>query len=163
MSTEISSGRRVTLAVLCAVLMPSAWAKTKVTTALLESATDLCSDLRSHPDVQVVLLMFGLPDCPYCEVVRRNYLASLARDPAWAARLLVREVGLDDETSLIDFDGRVTTSDVLARRYAAKVAPTVVFLDRHGQSLAEPLIGGDIAGFYGAYLDAALTRSLGIR
>jgi hypothetical protein len=87
-------------------------------------------------------------------------MASLARDPAYALRLLIREVGLDDDSTLIDLGGTATSGRALAVRYNVKVSPTVVFLGRGGQSLAEPLIGGDIAGFYGAYLEAALARAL---
>lgn len=161
MGIEGSRARRALLAGLCASLVAPARAKPKATAAVLDVARDLPRDLVAHADAEVVLLMFSLPDCPYCEAVRRNYLASLTRDPVWALRLLVREVGLDDRAALVDFDGSGSSGAALARRYGAKVAPTVVFLDRRGQSLADPLIGGDIAGFYGAYLDAALGRALG--
>lgn len=158
MGGDLRCARRSLLAWLCATSMLPASAGPRK--ELLEIARDLRRDLASHPEAEVVLLMFGLPDCPYCEVVRRNYLASLGRDPVYARRLLIREVGLDDSSALVDLDGAASSGHALAQRYDARVAPTVVFLDRRGQPLAEPLIGGDIAGFYGAYLEAALARAL---
>ncbi len=48
---------------------------------------------------------------------------------------------------------------MLAARYGLAVAPSVVMLDRDGKLLAAPLLGGDVAGMYGAYLDRALDEA----
>lgn len=106
---------------------------------------------------QPLLLMFSLPDCAYCKVVRRNYLLPLLRG-ASTDRVQIRELNLSGRQAIRDFDGTVTTPAAVARRYQVRVAPTLVFVDGHGQMLVEPLVGGDHA-FYDAYLERAVEAS----
>ncbi len=105
-----------------------------------------------------LLLMFSLPECPYCRVVRRNYLLPLLRHPVPAERPQVRELMMTSRRAVTDFDGTVTTPAALARRYQVAVAPTLVFVDATGARLIDPLVGGDHA-FYDAYLERALGES----
>ncbi|MES2756938.1 MAG: thioredoxin [Pseudomonadota bacterium] len=103
-----------------------------------------------------LIVLFSLPACQYCAVVRRNYLAPLTRMPRAADRLVVRELELTSTAPLAGFHGERTSGSLLAARYGLAVAPTVVMLDADGKLLAAPLRGGDVAGMYGAYLDRAL-------
>jgi thioredoxin-related protein len=106
-----------------------------------------------------VVLLFSIPDCQYCLVVRRNYLAPLTRAPQEAERLVVREVELNGDLPMTGFGGEKTSGSELARQYGVYVAPTVVVLDRAGKLLAPPLMGGDVAGMYSAYLDRTLDEA----
>ncbi len=106
-----------------------------------------------------VLILFSLPDCSFCEVVRRNYLAPLARDGAQQERPVVREVGLTGSDPFLGFDKQRTSGGALAARYKVRFAPTVIVLDADGKLLAPPLVGGDVSGMYGAYLDGALAQA----
>jgi thioredoxin-related protein len=103
-----------------------------------------------------LIVLFSLPDCHYCEVVRRNYLAPLAALPHEAQRPVVRELELTATAPIAGFRGDKTSGAALASKYGVRFAPTVVMLDRDGVLLAPPLVGGDVAGMYGAYLDRAL-------
>jgi hypothetical protein len=125
--------------------------------AALAAAVDLHADgvlaaTRGKP----VIVLFSLPDCHYCEVVRRNYLAPMAGLPHEVVRPVVRELELNGTAPVAGFRGDKTSGSALASRYGVKVAPTVVMLGRDGELLAPPLVGGDVAGMYGAYLDRAL-------
>lgn len=102
------------------------------------------------------LLMFSLPGCPYCKVVRRNYLIPLLRDAAPADRPVIREVQITSRESLTGFDGKATTQSALATHYGVQVAPTVIVVNAEGELLVDPIVGGDNNGFYSAYLDRAL-------
>lgn len=128
---------------------------------LLAPARDLRADgaeaaARGMP----VVLLFSLPDCGYCLVVRRNYLLPLQRDLPPARRPVVREVQLDDTAPLRGFDGAPTSGKALAARYRARFAPTVVLVDASGALLAAPIVGGDTTGLYGGYLDNALAEAV---
>jgi hypothetical protein len=107
-----------------------------------------------------VVLLFSLPECSYCLVVRRNYLLPLQRDLAPARRPVVRELQLDDTAALRGFDGAPTSAKELAARYHARFAPTVVLVDDSGALLAAPIVGGDTTGLYGGYLDNALAEAV---
>ncbi len=139
----------------CALLAAEAGAG-----ALLAAPADLRADgalaaARGAP----LVLMFSLPECQYCLVVRRNYLAPLTRAPREADRLVVRELDLTGTTPLAGFKGEQVSGSALAARYGLQVAPAVVMLDRHGNLLAPPLLGGDVSGMYGAYLDRSLEEA----
>jgi hypothetical protein len=128
--------------------------------AVLAAPADLRADgalaaTRSSP----LIVLFSLPGCQYCTVVRRNYLAPLTRLPREADRFVVRELELTGTAPLAGFHGEQTNGSMLAARYGLRVAPAVVMLDREGKLLAAPLLGGDVAGMYGAYLDRALDEA----
>lgn len=111
---------------------------------------------QAHSERKAFLLMFSLPGCPYCKVVRRNYLVPLVRDATPAERPVIREVQMTSRDSLIGFDGKPTTQSALATRYGVQVAPTVIAVNAEGELLVDPIVGGDNNGFYSAYLDRAL-------
>lgn len=139
---------------ICAALAGGAAAADGVT---LAAPTDLRADgalaaTRGNP----LVVLFSLPACQYCAVVRRNYLAPLTREEN---RLVVRELELTGTAPLLGFQGEQTSGGRLAARYGLRVAPAVIMLDRDGSLLAPPLLGGDIAGMYGAYLDRALDEA----
>lgn len=100
-----------------------------------------------------LVLLISLTGCPYCELVRRNYLLPARRDgglQAWQLNVA------DSSTPLTGFDGKVTTAAAQTKAWKATFTPTVLFLGPQGQMLAEPLVGAAIPDFYGAYLDERL-------
>ena len=149
--------RTLAAVTICAVFASTAEA---AASAALAAPVDLRSDgalaaTRGNP----LVVLFSLPQCPYCVVVRRNYLAPLTRMPREADRLVVRELELTGTAPLAGFHGEKTNGSKLAARYGLHVAPAVVMLDPDGRLLAPPLLGGDVAGMYGAYLDQALDEA----
>ncbi len=100
-----------------------------------------------------LVLMFSLPECPYCKVVRTNYLLSMIRE-AGNDPPQIRELTMTGRQAIKDFDGTVTTPTAIAKRYGVKVAPTLVFVNAAGEMLAEPIVGGDHQ-FFTVYLDRA--------
>lgn len=111
---------------------------------------------QAQADRKAFLLMFSLPGCPYCKVVRRNYLFPLLRDGQPADRPVIREVHMTSREPLTGFDGKPTTPAALAKHYGVQVAPTVIVVNADGVLLDDPIAGGDNNGFYSAYLDRAL-------
>ena len=124
----------------------------------LTEARDLAADgrLAAARGVPLVVL-YSRDDCSWCEKLRREHLAPLARDPA--APALVRELHMDRTTPLIDFNGRRTTSADFSRQMRAHLAPTVMFHNADGAELAEPIVGFRLADFYAAYLERAILDS----
>jgi thioredoxin-related protein len=100
-----------------------------------------------------LVLLVSLPGCPYCELVRRNYLLPARNESSLEAWQLNIN---DNSTPLLDFDGKPTTAAVWTKAWKATFTPTVLFLGPEGQKLAEPLVGVAVPDFYGAYLDERL-------
>ena len=110
-----------------------------------------------------LVLLVSLPGCPYCEVVRRNYLLPARNEAglqAWQLNIT------DTTTPLVGFDGKATTAAAQIAAWKAGFTPTVLFLGPNGQELAERLVGLGSNDFYGAYLDdrlATARKALGTR
>lgn len=109
------------------------------------------------PQRAVLVLLVSRHDCPYCLEVRRNYLAPLQR--AGAPGLHLRELESDTVSELADASGQRQPIAALLRQLNVRFFPTVLFLGPDGRALAEPLLGADQSGFYGAYLDARLQQA----
>ncbi|CAG2147649.1 hypothetical protein LMG26411_03176 [Cupriavidus numazuensis] len=124
-------------------------------TAHLPRATDLATHTaeaarRGEP----LVVLVSLPDCGYCDTVRKSYLGPQAA----AGEIAVREIDMTADTPLRDTDGTMTTARAWARAHQVRVAPTVLFLDRDGKQAASPLRGLQ-PDFYGAYLEQALGQA----
>ena len=116
-------------------------------------------DPAARPDLLYVVL-FSLPDCPYCVAIRDAYLPALPDDPRFRERVRIREVSISSPRPITDFDGTPARQADIARRYGVKFAPTVLFLDKGGQVRAEALLGGDSVGLYGGYLEKRVLQGL---
>ena len=148
--------RRFILFLLC--LLPLA-AAAQSQGAKLSVPDNLQQDsMLAQTENKPLVLMFSLPDCPYCKVVRTNYLEPMLREGKPAERPHIRELKITSAKSLTDFDGSRTTQSALAKRYGVRMAPTLVFVDATGQLLAAPIVGGE-HGFYLAYLDRAFAEA----
>lgn len=106
-----------------------------------------------------LIVLFSLPGCPYCKQIRQSYLAPLLRQPPPGHPVRIREVDITSSTALTGLAGDRLTQAQFAARYRVRVTPVVLMLDANGAPLAEPLTGGDTAGFYGAYFDNALAKA----
>jgi hypothetical protein len=103
-----------------------------------------------------LVLLVSLPGCPYCEVVRRNYLLPARNEAglhAWQLNITDRSM------PLVGFDGKATTAAAQIAAWKAGFTPTVLFLDSLGQEIAERLVGLASVDFYGAYLDERLASA----
>ena len=100
---------------------------------------------------QPLVVMVSLHGCPFCKVVRENYL-----QPLRALGLQVVQIDMRDTRTLLDFDGTSLTQDAWVRKQGIKLAPTVLFFGAQGREVASRLKGAYLPDFYGAYLDDQL-------
>jgi len=118
----------------------------------LPSADSLAASLDQALRVrQPLVVMVSLHGCPFCKVVRENYL-----QPLRATGLQVVQVDMRDNRPLVDFDGTTLTHDAWVRKQNIKLAPTVLFFGAQGREVATRLKGAYLPDFYGAYLDEQL-------
>lgn len=129
--------------------------------AELAAASDLHSDSAgSNSSVRLVVVLFSLPDCSYCDAIRREQLVPLSRDSKLMDRLVVREVSIVGSHFLVAFDGSRTTESGFARNAAVRLSPTVAFFSPDGAQVVPAIVGARLPDFYGAYLDEAIEKSL---
>lgn len=103
-----------------------------------------------------ILLVVSQADCPYCERLKREILEPMLVSGEYEGRVLIRELLIDSELPVRDFQGQAVSPDELARRYRARLTPTLLFLDYRGRELTERMVGINTLDFYGYYLDAAI-------
>jgi thioredoxin-related protein len=92
-------------------------------------ADELAAALR-HGEPLVV--MVSLEGCPFCVVARNSYLAPLRAE----GRLDIVQVDMRTGRPLKDFQGQALTHEEMTRRWAIKLAPTVLFFGKGGQEVA---------------------------
>jgi thioredoxin-related protein len=134
-----------------------AWAAGAADATPIPLATDLAADGRlSRERKAPLVVLFSLPGCPYCEIVRRSHLAPMLRDPSQSGRVIIRQVDIDSDRAVTGFSGEPTTHAAIARAQGVRAAPVVAFWDGEGKPVADPLTGMLLPDFYSAYLDSAI-------
>ena len=83
----------------------------------------------------------------------------MLRDRDQASWASMRQVDRGSDEGIIDFDGKLTTHDAIARLNGVRAAPEVAFWDSRGRPVAEPLKGMLLPDFYAAYLESALATA----
>ncbi len=124
----------------------------------VDLARNLAAEARTAAQQNKPLLLFVTqPGCGFCERARSEYLRHLAVDPAYTARVLIRELSID--RAVTGFDGRRVTGVEMARGLKVKLYPTIVVVDAAGEALAAPLIGFTVPDFYAAQIDARIEEA----
>lgn len=135
----------------------------------LERPRDLRELLqRSRGSARPIVALFSTPGCGWCEAIRREQLASLAREQA-ARGVLVAEFDLLDDRAFDGLDAQANAGPgptlvdarspaALARTLGVRVAPTLVFLGPDGE-VAERLVGYSTPEFFSAYLEERIGRA----
>lgn len=115
---------------------------------VLPVAHSLAAELRTAlAKGRALVVMVSLEGCPFCKIVRENYLSSMRAEGQPVVQLEMKR-----NLPLVDFAGRSTTHGAFVDSLGVKVAPTVLFFGRGGQEAAPRLAGVSIPDFYGAYL-----------
>jgi thioredoxin-related protein len=126
----------------------------------LAPAHDLAADARLVARTGMPLIvMVSLSGCPHCEVVRRSHLLPLLKESTAVPGPLLRQIEINGQQRVLDFNGRSITHAEFSGRYNIRIAPVVMFFGANGELLTPSLVGAMIPDFYGAYFDAALAEA----
>lgn len=106
----------------------------------------------------VNVLLFSQEGCPFCAIVRENYLKPMRQSPP-SERIRIAEVELGSDRELRNWQGQPVSHAEFSRALRVRFAPTLLFCDSAGKELAERIVGLS-NDFFGAYLDAAVRKSL---
>jgi thioredoxin-related protein len=143
--------RRLLLGIACAVLASSAYALGRET-PLPTPASLRDAALQAQRQCAPLVLLVSLPGCPWCELLRRNYLTPMRKEGLPAFQIVVN----DRQRAVADLQGLPSTGAAIASSYRAQLTPTVLFLDAQGMEVAPRIEGVASADLIGAQLDAAL-------
>lgn len=106
-----------------------------------------------------LIVVFTSPTCHYCEIVKRDYLLPMMKDPETARTVVIRQIVTDSSARLKDFRGHVTTQAAFAGAHGVSLTPTVAFFDDRGREVAKPIVGLLNPDYYYAYLEDAIAQA----
>lgn len=105
---------------------------------------------------QPLLLMVSLPGCPWCELLRRNYLGLMRRNEGVVAfEFMINE----HKERFVDFQGQRITPAAWSEAMKVKTTPTVFFFNAQAQEVAPRIEGIASADLIGAILDERLATA----
>jgi hypothetical protein len=148
----LSTKRRSALVLLCAYAASPVVGAQPKETPLPTPASLQVAGAAAQAQRQPLVLMVSLPGCPWCELLRRNYLAPMRSEGVHAFQIMVN----DRSRAVRDFSGAPSTGFDLAQSYGAKLTPTLLFLNATGQEIAPRIEGIASADLLGAQLQASL-------
>jgi thioredoxin-related protein len=99
-----------------------------------------------------LVLMVSLPGCPWCELLRRNYLTPMRGEGVAAFEFMINE----RSQRITDFKGLQITPAAWSEAMKVKITPTLLFFNAQGNEIAPRIEGVASADFIGAILDERL-------
>ncbi len=126
----------------------------------MPQAVDLSADAgRASASGVPLLLVVTREDCGFCERLKRRVVVPMILSDEYETRVIIRELNIDSDSPVIDFDGRSVRPFSVADRYDALFTPTVLLVGPRGEDLDERLIGINNDEMYLFYLDQAIERA----
>lgn len=107
-----------------------------------------------------LLVLFSRANCSWCDRARQEFLLPMMAEPDAGRRVLVRQIDIDSDASLVDFTGNATTHRRFAQSQHARFAPTLMFYGPDGKQVAEPVVGFLLADFYSSYIERGIDAGL---
>ncbi len=108
----------------------------------------------------VILILYTASYCHYCVRVKAEVFNHLADDPKYRDHIILREVIIDSEITLREFDGSLVDHPDFAIRRGVAIVPTLEIVNPKGHALTEPLVGAGISDFYGFYVEQRITDAV---
>jgi thioredoxin-related protein len=107
-----------------------------------------------------IMLLFASPECHYCERVKNEFLGPMVNDPAYRNRVIIRQVEVGSDWTLVGFDGKKTTHGAYAAGQKVFMVPTIKVVDAQGKELSKPIVGLLTPDFYFGYIESAIDEGL---
>ena len=107
-----------------------------------------------------ILIMFSTEGCPYCELLKEDFLLPMIISGDYTDKILLRELHVSDTDQIIDFKGHKIDSYDFARKYVVKLFPTTIFIDSKGLELTPKIVGVTTPSLFGGRLDSAIDKAV---
>ncbi len=125
--------------------------------SLMSDLENVEADLEYMQEHQVPMLMFfHATYCTYCRTVDDEFLQTMAEDPEYEGRLIIRRVEIDSDKPEIEWQGTSYTPVEFARIQGVELVPEVIYFAPSGKQVVDELKGVTVPDFYPQYLDKRL-------
>ncbi|RRQ23490.1 hypothetical protein D5687_07005 [Guyparkeria sp. SCN-R1] len=124
---------------------------------LMSDLENVQADLDYMQEHQIPMLMFfHATYCTYCQTVDDEFLQTMANDPDYEGRLIIRRVEIDSDLPEIEWQGTSYTPVEFARLQGVQLVPEVIYFAPDGKQVVDELKGVTVPDFYPQYLDQRL-------
>jgi len=105
-----------------------------------------------------ILIMFSIPDCPYCEKIKEDVISPMAEMKEYQKKIIIRHINAQSFDEFNNFYNEEITHNEFAFKYAINFFPTVVLVDNYGSTLGK-IIGVPSEELYWTDLDEVIEKS----
>ncbi len=116
----------------------------------------------SEQQQRPILIMFGTESCPFCHLLKEDYLIPMIISGDYTDKVILRQLYITDSKDIIDFSGQKISADAFAQRYKVRLFPTTVLVDHRGQPLVKNIVGVTTPSLFGGTLDDAIDKALAV-
>ena len=107
-----------------------------------------------------VLLMFSTEGCPYCELLKEEFLIPMLISGDYTDKVIIREVHISEYDQVIDFSGQSLSMDDFSQHYGVTLFPTMVLIDARGNKLVNNIVGITTPSLFGGIIDDNIDKAL---
>ena len=107
-----------------------------------------------------ILIMFGTDECPYCRLLKEDFLIPMLISGDYTDKVIMREAHISPGADITDFSGKKISIGEFSDRYGVTLFPTMVFVDDSGQTLIKNIIGITTPSLFGGTLDDSIDKAL---
>ena len=138
----------------CALSVPLAASAQKPVERSLAAATDLATEAKqAFAQDKAYVVLFSETGCMWCERARQEFLLPMQDDPQLRTKAVFRQINVDRDEPLRDFNGRASTHRRFARAEGVRLYPTIALYMPDGKPAAEKLTGFTSAVYYGSSIE----------
>ena len=108
---------------------------------------------------KVVILYMSATHCAYCMKLNRDVIEPMLGNKGYQESVLLQKIQIDLILAIVDFNGKVISSDDLIEKYNIIATPTLLFVNSQGEEIADRLEGYQSEEFYWYYLDKSIDKA----
>ncbi|MBW5290828.1 MAG: hypothetical protein Rsou_1127 [Candidatus Ruthia sp. Asou_11_S2] len=106
-----------------------------------------------------ILIMFSIPNCPYCQEVKQEVIAPMNELDEYKNKVIIRHVNAGTLKDMKDFYNNDTNHGRFAFQNGINFYPTIFLMDNYGANLGK-IIGVPSMDYYWTELDKVIDKSI---
>lgn len=114
----------------------------------------------AHEKSLPILIMFGTDECPYCYMLKEDFLIPMLISGDYTDKVILREAHISAGNSIVDFSGKKISISEFSDRYNVTLFPTMILVDNTGLELVKKIIGITTPSLFGGTLDDSIDEAL---
>ena len=106
-----------------------------------------------------LLILFSMTHCPYCVLIKENFLIPMLISGDYTNKILIREINIEENIEIRGLSGKIQASTQFAGNMGVSMYPTMIFVDSQGCRLADSIVGINTPSLFGGRIDDAIDEA----